>query len=122
MNREDRKRQLIAQGAVYRAEVLLARQATEDSLRPDSLARSALQQAAIIGVTLFRNRNALGAAGIGLPTLLPLLMKGASALAQRKSMLKTLLRSLAVAGAAAGVAALASRKKRSQEPGEDMQQ
>lgn len=122
MNREDRKRQLIAQGAVYRAEVLLARQATEDSLRPDSLARSALQQAAIIGVSLFRNRNALGAAGIGLPTLLPLLMKGASALAQRKPLLKTVLRGLAVAGAVAGVAAITLRKKRSQEPAEDMQQ
>ncbi|HYD94761.1 MAG TPA: hypothetical protein VEC01_05500 [Noviherbaspirillum sp.] len=114
MNREDRKKQLIAQGAVYRAEVLLATEEAKNSLRPDSLARSALQQAALFAVTLFRSRGMAGVPGINLKTLLPLVATSVSALAQRKSLLRTLLGGGAVA-AAAGVAAFAwTKKKRGQ--------
>ena len=112
MNREDRKRQLIAQGAVYRAEILIAKQAAEDSLRPDTLARNVLHQAAGALIGAFRNRNMGGLPGVNLQTLLPIIMGGVSALAKRKSLLKTVVRGAAVAGTVAGVVALVARKKK----------
>ncbi|RZI44305.1 hypothetical protein EGT07_02450 [Herbaspirillum sp. HC18] len=115
MNREDRKKQLIAQGAVYRAEVLLAREAAEASLRPDSIARSVLQQAAILAIAVIRNRNIAGLPGLNLQTLLPLVMTGVSALSRHRSLLKTILRGAALAGTAAGVAALVAKKKKRQD-------
>jgi hypothetical protein len=121
MNREDRKKQLIAQGAVYRAEVLLARQATEASLRPDSLARGILQQAAVMAIAMIRNRNVAGLPGMNLQTLLPIVMGGISALSKRKSLLKTIVRGAAIAGTAAGVAAIVSKKKKAKQAApEDM--
>lgn len=111
MNREDRKRQLIAQGAVYRVELLLAKQAAEDGLRPDTLARSLLHQAAGALITAFRSGGIAGLPGMNLQTLLPLIMGGISALSKRKSLLKAIVRGTAVAGAAAGIAALVARKK-----------
>lgn len=114
MNRQDRKKQLIAEGAVYRAEILLSKQSAEASLRPDTLARSVLHQAAAAAITAFRGRNIAGLPGVNLQTLLPLVMGGISALSKRKTLLKTVLRGAVVAGTAAGVAALISRKKKSQ--------
>jgi len=114
MNREQRKRQLIAQGAIYRAEVLLAKQAAEESLRPDTLARSVLQQGAAAVIAAFRGSNGDGiGAGVNLQTLLPLLMGGLSALSKHQSLLKTIVRGAAFAGTAASLAALVSRKKKS---------
>ncbi|HYC41682.1 MAG TPA: hypothetical protein VEB70_01700 [Noviherbaspirillum sp.] len=112
MNREDRKRQLIAQGAVYRAEILLAKQAAEDSLRPDTLARSVLHQAAGALIGAFRSGNIGGLPGVNLQTLLPIVMGAISALSKRKSLLKTVVRGAAVAGTVAGVVTLVSRKKK----------
>jgi len=113
MNREQRKRQLIAQGAIYRAEVLLAKQAAEESLRPDTLARSVLQQGVAAVLAAFRGGNGGGSgAGVNLQTLLPLLMGGLSALSKRKSLLKTIVRGAAFAGTAASLVALVSRKKK----------
>lgn len=113
MNREDRKKQLIAQGAVYRAEVLLAKDSAEASLRPDTLARSVLHQVAIAALAAIRGGG--GLPGMNVQTLLPIVMGGISALSKRKSLLKTVARGAAVAGAAAGVVALVSRKKKSKQ-------
>lgn len=112
MNREDRKRQLIAQGAIYRVELLLAKQAAEDGLRPDTLARSVLHQAAGALITAFRGGSIAGQPGVNLQTLLPIVMGGISALSKRKSLLKAIVRGTAVAGAAAGLVALVTRKKK----------
>ena len=111
MNREQRKRQLIAQGAIYRAEVLLAKQAAEESLRPDTLARSVLQHGAAALIAAFRGGNG-GLPGVNLQTLLPLVMGGLSAVTKHKSLLKTLMRGAAFAGTAASLAALVTRKKK----------
>lgn len=112
MNREDRKRQLIAQGAVYRVELLLAKQTAEDGLRPDTLARSVLHQVAGALITAFRGGSIAGLPGVNLQTLVPIVMGGISALSKRKSLLKAIVRGTAVAGAAAGVVALVTRKKK----------
>lgn len=112
MNREDRKRQLIAQGAVYRAEVLLAKQVAQDSLRPDTLARSVLHQAVGAAIAAFRGGNVAGLPGLNLQTLLPIVMGAVSALSKRKSLLKTVVRGAAVAGTVASIVAMVSRKKK----------
>ena len=112
MNREDRKKQLIAQGAVYRAEVLLAREAAEASLRPDTLARSIMHQAAVAVLAAFRGGKDAGLPGVNLQTLLPIVMGGISALSKRKALLKTIVRGTALAGTAAGVVALVAKKKK----------
>jgi len=112
MNREERKRQLIAQGAIYRAEVMLAKQAARASLRSGTLARSILHQAVGAAISAFRGGSRPGLAGVNLQTLLPIIMGGISALSKRKSLLKTIARGAAVASAAAGVVVLVSRKKK----------
>ena len=112
MNREDRKRQLIAQGAIYRAEIMLAKQAAEDSLRPDTLVRSVLYQATSALLGALRGGNIGGLPGVNLQTLLPIVMGAISALSKRKSLLKTIVRGAAVAGTIAGLVALVSKKKK----------
>jgi hypothetical protein len=112
MNRADRKKQLITQGAVYRAEVILAKQATEASLRPDSLGRAALHQVAQTAFSILKNRNFNGLPGLNLQTVLPIVMGGISALSKRKSLVKTVARSAVFASVAAGVVALLSRRRK----------
>ncbi len=111
MSRADRKKQLITQGAIYRAEVLLAKQATAASLRPDSLGKAALHQMVMTAFSLFRKRNVSGVPGLKLQTVLPILMSGVSALSERKSWMKTVARSVVYAGLAAGTVAFLSRRK-----------
>jgi len=95
MNRPDRKKLLIAQGAAYRADAAQAKRRVRDSLHPEAAARGALDRAAVAAQTLLRYRGMA-------QTLLPLLMTGASALAKKGALPKSLRRTLAVgAGAAA---------------------
>lgn len=112
MNTADRKKQLIAQGRVYRAEVVVAKEEVRSGLRPDSIAAAALNQVALIALAAFRNR--VGGAGINLATLLPLAASGVSALSKKKNVLKSVLRGVLVAGVVASVVALARKKKRQQ--------
>ena len=111
MTRADRKRQLIAQGAIYRVELLLSRQVIQHSLQPQSLARRVLQNIPKVAFAAFRNRT-LGASGINLQTMLPLLMSGVSVLAKSGIRTKPLLRRAAIAAAVFGMIALISRKKK----------
>lgn len=110
MNREDRKKQLIAQGAVYRAEILLAKEVAEAGLRPDTLARSVLHQVAIAVLAAFRGSGSVPVAN--LQTLLPIVMGGISAFSKHKSAIRTVARGAVIAGAAAGIVALVARKKK----------
>ena len=112
MTRADRKKQLITQGAIYRAEVILARQATAASLRPDSLGKAALHQVALAAFAILKRRNFSGVPGLNLQTVLPIVMGGISALSKRKPLIKTAVRGAAVAGLAAGVVALLARRKK----------
>lgn len=119
MNRADRKKQLIAQGALYRAELLLAKETAHASLQPDSLAKSALHQIVRGALAIFRRQNLTGLAGLAggnLPTALPLVITGVSALAKRKHLLKPVL----LAGAIAGVVALVVKKKKAGHTAADM--
>jgi hypothetical protein len=106
----DRKKQLIVQGAVYRAEIILAKEMTEASLRPDSIAKSILHQAALAAFSAFKNRGGNGLPGLNVQTLLPLVITGISALAKRKSLAKPVLRGVLLASVVAGVVAFISKK------------
>lgn len=115
VNRTDRKKQLIAEGALYRAEVMLAKQEMQASLRPESIAKSALQQAALIGFAALKTRHIAGLPGINLQTVLPLAMRGISALSKNKPLAKIILRGAIIAGGVAGLVRLFSKKTRNPE-------
>ncbi|HJV86441.1 MAG TPA: hypothetical protein VJ698_13285 [Noviherbaspirillum sp.] len=108
MNQADRKKQLIAQGAVHRAEFLFATQVTKESLRPESLARGVMHQVVLTAASMVSRRNLSGLPGVNLQTVLPLVMTGISALSRRKGLRRYVL----LAGLAAGAAALYTRKKK----------
>jgi hypothetical protein len=105
MNNADRKRKLIAEGRIWRAEVLHAKEAVQEGLRPDSMARRVLGQAAVAGLALLRRKIGFAPAGINVGTLLPLVVSGVSALARRKALVKPVLRGAAIAGTVAAAAA-----------------
>lgn len=118
MNTADRKKQLIAQGRVYRAEVVVSTEEVSSGLRPDSLAAAALNQVALIALAALRKRS--GAAGINLAALLPLAASGVSALSKKKAGFKPVLRGVLVAGAVAAMVALLTKKNKQQpEQGRD---
>jgi len=119
VNPADRKKQLIAQGAVHRAEVLHAKQTMRAGLRPDSLARGALRQLAGVVLAVVGKKTGIGLAGAGAQTLLPLLLSAGSALLRNKSLRKPLLRGALIAGSVATAAVFFSKKKKasSEDPG-----
>lgn len=121
MNRSDRKRKLIAEGRVWRAEVLHSKEAVREGLRPDSMAHRVLGQVAVAGLAVLRAKSGagLGLPGINLGTILPLVVSGVSALAKRKTLVRPALRGAAIAGAAAAVAAFLFR--RGKKPAGDME-
>ena len=112
MNRADRKKQLIAEGVLYRTEVMFAARDARDSLRPDTLARSALRHAMLIGLSALKTRKLGGLPGMNLMTLLPLAARMLSLLSRRKGVAKVVLGGVAIAGTVAGVMRLFSKTKK----------
>lgn len=112
MNRAERKKQLISQGALYRAQVMIARQFVHESLEPRRLARGTLQQVALSLFAAFAGRGGQGLPGLNLQTVVPIATGIVSALTKRKSLVKAVLRGAVVAGTAAGLVAFVSRQRR----------
>jgi len=112
MNRAERKKQLIAQGALYRAQVVVARQFVHDGLQPRTLAKGALQQLAMTAFAMIGARNGAGVAGLNLQAMLPIATGLFSALSKRKPLVKTVLRGAVVAGTVAGLVAFIWKKRR----------
>lgn len=112
LNRTDRKKHLIAQGAVYRAEVMFAKQEVQASLRPETIARNAVHHAMLVGLAALKARNIAGMPGMNLQNLLPLAMSGISAISKNKALVKTVLRGAVIAGSVAGVVKVLSRKQK----------
>ena len=108
MQAADRKKQLIAQGRIYRAEVVLAKEATRASLRPEALAKNLFGRLAVGIVSVFRSRDG---AGLNVSTLLPLLMGGMSAWSKKRAILRPLLRGALIGSVIAGAFALFSKKR-----------
>jgi hypothetical protein len=114
-NSADRKKNLIAQGALYRAEVLHATQMTRAGLRPDSLARGALQQLAGVALSMFSKRAGGVGLGSGAQALLPLLLSAAPVLLRNKSLWKPAWRGTLIAAGVAAITVFLSKKKTASE-------
>ncbi|HJV54295.1 MAG TPA: hypothetical protein VJ652_22715 [Noviherbaspirillum sp.] len=114
MTPADRKKQLIAEGRIYRAELMLAKETVRSGLQPETLARNALTRIALVALSVLRNRGST-MPGLNLPALLPLAISGVSALAKRKSLLKATL----VAGVAASAVAFVAKIRRTSEPAQE---
>jgi hypothetical protein len=121
MKPADRKRQLIAEGRIYRAEALVAKEAVRSAMQPDVLVRSIVGQAAMSGLSLLRSKESFNQAfRTGLPvapsqlaSLLPVALRIWSMLPKNKSALRPVLLGAAGAGVAAGAAAwIFTRAKR----------
>lgn len=112
---ELRKQLLITQGAMYRSGIASSKAQVVSGLRAESLARSAIKQIGLAAFALWRGRFALSAGG--LPSILPLLIGGASKL-WRPQKLKPVVRGALVAGAVASVIAVAAKlRKKKSKPG-----
>lgn len=103
MNAADRKKLLIAQGAVYRAEVLHDVRTARAALRPNSLVHRAFGKLAPVALSFFGRKGGAGLAGAGASALLPLLPRVAALLARKKSPSKPLLRGTLIVGVAIAV-------------------
>lgn len=107
-----RKKDLIAEGAACRARLAGAATQVKSSVQPGEMlnAGKRVAGAAVAGM--------LGAGspllGIGLQTVMPLLLRGAAKLS-KTSMSKTVLRGAAVATAVAGVAVMIFKRKKATE-------
>lgn len=92
MTHEERKRKVLAQGALYRLGVMEAREVVRENLSAESLAKGVLSRVGHFAVSLFgggrtvQSIKSLTAGGLGnlnLQTVTPLLMTGASLLSRR---------------------------------------
>jgi hypothetical protein len=110
MNRATRKKLLVTQGALHRAEIVMAKQVAQENLRPGAIGRK-LPQFALFALTALGGRHGAGLPGMKLPSSLPVLAAGIAALAKGKSSFKPVIRSIVIAGAFAGVAALITKSK-----------
>lgn len=115
MNQEERKKQLIAQGSLHRAEIVMAKDTVRTGLSPQALARGVTEQLAMSVYSAFQRKGNTGLSIGRLQAALPLLITAGSVLMKftsRKSVLETLLRTILAAGVTAAVTAALSRKKR----------
>lgn len=109
--RSTRKKQLIAEGALHRAELLLAREALQDAIRPEALGRSTLRHL-LNGVAGSFGRGAHASSGFRLQAVLPLLMSALPMLKAGRQLFKGVLGIGTFASMAAGVAAFMRRKNK----------
>jgi hypothetical protein len=97
----DRKRQLIAEGRVHRAEILLARESIQQAIRPEVLTRHIADELATKGMSYLRHKFGLSTKGELIQSLLPLAAGLLSNLPKYKSSLRPFLQGTAAAGASA---------------------
>lgn len=94
MTHEERKRKILAQGALYRLGVMEAREVVRENLSAESLAKGALSRVGHFAASLFGGGRTVqsikslkslsgGLGNLNLQTVTPLLMTGASLLSRR---------------------------------------
>jgi hypothetical protein len=117
----ERKRQLIAQGAAFRARVMQSKENARAGLRPDVLAKGAVGLAFPAMLAMFKRKSGAPhaahataasspGAGLDLRTILPLVITAATALS-KKRLPKPVLRGALLLGAVGAVAALVVHMK-----------
>lgn len=112
LDRAVRKKELIALGAMHRAELVLEREAIRAAAQPQVLGRSAAQYVAGRLFGAVQARTGLDLSRFDAATVLPLLATGASLLGDRTSLLKLLMRAGPAAALAAGAVALYRRRRK----------
>ena len=90
-----RKEILLVQGAVYRAGLSEAKHVLQEKLQAESLAQNMIRSLAVAAFAAFKSRGNLG--GIGLRTVIPLVVGGFSAIT-KKGRLKPVLRGVLLVG------------------------
>ncbi len=100
---QQRKHQLIAEGAVYRAGLVVARRELKDCVRGTSLARQAAGMMRGVAGQVFNGKGIL-------PMLLPLLTSGFSAVAKRPRLQHLVRNTVVVAIAAISINVLLRKK------------
>jgi len=115
-----RKRQLLAEGAVYRASLAASMQEARQNLRADSLASRASGFALSTVLGMVKRKGAL-ASGIGMQGWLPFAIEAFS-LVSKRPFLKKMLRIVAVVAGTAGAVNVLMRNRKSSERDVDQQQ
>lgn len=111
-----RKKVLVAQGAMYRLGLVESKNALQANLQPDVLAKSALNSFVTTASTaLGHGFNLRNLSGANLQAILPVAISVVSLLAKRKALIKPLLIGAIALAAAIGIARLVSKKKEQQQ-------
>lgn len=101
----ERKKELIARGAAFRAGIVKSRDGIYTSLRPETIARSAIGQIRATLLAAMTGGGAAAPSGADLQAMLPLLISGISSLSKMRSLRKPLARGAAIVGAACAAGA-----------------
>lgn len=111
----ERKRELIAQGAAFRAGILHSRRSVRASLHPEALASGALNRIMTTVSAVFKSESkdehAADGTGINMQAILPLVLAGVSALPKMRS-LKPILYGVLILGIAGATAAFVLKNKK----------
>lgn len=110
----ERKKELIAQGAAFRAGILHSRRGVHASLQPEALASGAFNRIISTVSAVFQSEKGeddAHGAGVDLQAILPLLLGGVSALSKMRS-LKPVLGGALILGVAGTVAAFVLKSKK----------
>jgi hypothetical protein len=107
-----RKKELIAQGAAFRAGIINSTKGVHASLRPELLGKSVVSHLLAVAFAAFKKGGAPDIAGLNLQALMPLVVAGVSALS-KKPLLKPVMRGALILGVTGAVAALMVKRARS---------
>ena len=111
----DRKKMLIAQGALFRSEVMDAKEAARVSLHPDNLAHGAFQRLMHAALNAFARHTIPGLAGLDWETILPWVISGVSVLSKTPARKKLMRGALVLGGAGIAASLVLNRKKASRD-------
>lgn len=107
----DRKKLLIAQGAMLRADILYSQDMMHAGLRPEALAKSVISHIIPSALNAFKGTGAAASiAQVDLQTVLPLAITGISVVTKRMSV-KAAIRAALAIGAIGVMATIISKKK-----------
>ena len=114
----DRKEQLIAQGRIFRARVAQSKQALQEGLRPQALAKGAIGHVAPVVLGMVASRGVPDVTGLDLQRTLPLLADSYSALS-RRGLIKPAMRVAGIAGIVGAIGWMVASRRKARDMDED---
>lgn len=113
-----RKQQLMAQSALYRAEISNGKEAITAGLSAESVIQSVFSHLGTAALAAIRSRGGIGGIssidGASLPAIAPLAMRAIGMLASRR-LLKPVLRGVIIAGVVATIVSVIAARKKSRD-------